>query len=693
MNNFLLFWQKQMPFCKTNSAMKTTARFLVLLAGCIGWVSSHGQQAKSPVQLGDQYFAAGEYYTAAHLYGQFLNPSKKQKTTSDFPLYTKGRRVPATSKGVSRTAILFKQAESYRLANYWNEAAVIYKEFAEKYPAEYPDALYWHAVSERSLGNYSSAEESLKKYLSGTAATRYKEAAEKEQQTLVYIRQQLARPDSILIKTYKLDAPGSNEKGLFAPAHIGGNQFLISSTQTDSAQVNGINPHHSRLFYATLNNGSLEAMTPAGIPANSPADNLGAATISADGKYLYFSQWKKEKGRTVSSVYYSVKESSGWSQPTLLSSLNANGYSSKQPFCSKDGKYLFFASDKPGGAGGFDIWYALLKTDGTTGEPVNAGTIINTSGDEQAPFYHNSSTTLVFSSNARAGMGGYDLYTAKGSEINWKMPENLGHPVNSSRDDIYFFAPENAGLLSNAIFSSDRGTGCCLETYAISKAAKSRQLSGVLRDCKDNTPVANAEVVLKDAGGKIWRTTTDADGRYLFSIGSDIYENLVFTINKELYTESVSPLKISNTDESDFLTDKLTSADVCIEKKPEPPKLVIKAEDVVTVYFDFDRSRLERPALNKLDSIYNVMVEYPAATIQISGYTDGRGSEEYNQKLSDRRARACADYLVKKGIDASRISFVSFGACCPVEMELINGRDNPDGRSRNRRALINVKKE
>ena len=93
-----------------------------------------------------------------------------------------------------------------------------------------------------------------------------------------------------------------------------------------------------------------------------------------------------------------------------------------------------------------------------------------------------------------------------------------------------------------------------------------------------------------------------------------------------------------------------------------------------------------------MDSIYRVMAEDPSVTIQISGYTDGLGSAVYNQKLSDKRAKACADYLIKKGIKASRVTLVSFGSCCPVEMELINGRDNPDGRSKNRRALINVKK-
>jgi len=116
-------------------------------------------------------------------------------------------------------------------------------------------------------------------------------------------------------------------------------------------------------------------------------------------------------------------------------------------------------------------------------------------------------------------------------------------------------------------------------------------------------------------------------------------------------------------------------------------------ENVVTLYFDFDKNILKDREKQVLDSIYNVLLEANTTTIQISGYTDGLGTEQYNNKLSDRRAKACADYLIKKGIDKARISFVSFGKCCPIEMELINGRDNPDGRVKNRRALINISKE
>ncbi|MBS1608775.1 MAG: OmpA family protein [Bacteroidetes bacterium] len=649
-------------------------------------------QKNGPLQLADQYFAAGDYYTAANLYKQYLNPSKKLTSGTDFPLNVKRRRAGGGNKNISRNDILFKQAESYRLANYWVEAAATYKEYINKNDTRLTEALYWYAVCQRSIGNYAAAEESLNKVIvSAGANSSYRTDAQTELQTLKYIRKEIARPDSILVTLRKLNIPGSNDKGAFAVTQVNGNQFLVSSTEPDSTQTKGINPYHSHLFYATLNNGSLTNMNPVDFPDQSIKDNQGAASISKDGKYIYFSQWKRINGKTVSAIYYSVKQSKGWSEPVLLPLVNVNGYSSKQPFCSTDGKYIFFASDRPGGSGKFDIWYAELKADGTTGKPVNLGTEVNTGGDEQSPFYHNSSSTLVFSSNGRQGLGGYDLFSAKGSEATWAAPQNLGYPVNSSRDDLYFFSDEKNGLLTDAIFSSDRGTGCCLETYTISKRAKMKLLRGTVRDCKDNNPVANAIVSLKDATGNIKEDTTDADGRYDFEGIKDSYHDLALMITKNDYKDAISMLKIKDTDESDLLIDKLINTDLCIDKIEK--KLVIKAENVVSVYFDFDKSILKPAAISKLDSIYNVLTEFTAATIQISGYTDGLGSEAYNKKLSDRRARACADYLVKKGIDSSRVSFESFGACCPVEMEKINGRDNPDGRSLNRRALINIKKD
>ena len=142
-------------------------------------------------------------------------------------------------------------------------------------------------------------------------------------------------------------------------------------------------------------------------------------------------------------------------------------------------------------------------------------------------------------------------------------------------------------------------------------------MTGSLFDCGDNTPLADAQVILKDGYGKTWKTTTNANGKYSFEIGNEDHEPLTLSASKESYLDTTFSSKVENIDESDLLIDKLTNSDLCIEKKPEPkpePVLVIKAEDVVTVYFDFDKSLLKQEALNKLNSIYNVM--------KISGYDD-----------------------------------------------------------------------
>jgi outer membrane protein OmpA-like peptidoglycan-associated protein len=370
----------------------------------------------------------------------------------------------------------------------------------------------------------------------------------------------------------------------------------------------------------------------------------------------------------------------------LLASVNQEGYNSKQPFCTPDGRYLFFSSDRPGGSGKYDIWYAPLLEDGKTGAAVNAGAVINTPGDEQAPFYQESGHTLVFSSNGRLGMGGYDLFSTIGFGQEWNTPENLGHPVNSSRDDIYFFAPEHTSLLANAMFSSDRGADCCFNTYRVAKEEKKKYVTGIIMDCISKEPLGDVEISVKDPAGETRIIKTGADGQYEIALtGPEDQYRLSLTRN--LYKEKTGELSISSIDESGWLTDILTAESICLEKK-----LVIKPENVVTVFFDFDRSELRERAVVVLDSIYQVLMEDTLATIQISGYTDGLGTVEYNKKLSDRRASACAGYLMAKGIDSTRISFESFGACCPIEMEIINGRDNAEGRSKNRRALINISK-
>lgn len=662
------------------------SKLLLLLASLICMQQVQSQSDKN-YRLAEEYFAAGEYLTAATLYEQYLHPSGKNQSGSDFPLFASRHTQVKSARPVNKLDVLYKQAESYRLAHYWQQASDRYRQCFEKDKSKYATALYWYATSQRSIGNYNEAEQSLHDFLRINTDSWHKTEAQKELATLHLIRQQLSKPDSILYTIKKINALLSHEKGAYAPFITPGGDLFFTSAVTDSLTKPGINPYHNRLFRAEYGDNDLQNIQPVEIAGIDESLHQSIGSLSPDGRFLYFTQWKKENGKNISAIYLARKDGSSWSNPVKLAHINVDHFSSRQPFFSPDGKYLYFASDRPGGYGRFDIWLAPLLKDGTTEAAFNAGTVINTPDEEQSPFYHTGTNTLVFSSDRSVGMGGYDLYAAKGKENAWELPVNLGHPVNSSRDDLYFFAGANEDLLTNAIVSSDRGSDCCMEMYTITKSPKHKKLKGSIRDCRTQEPMAGAEVVLKSETGDSLVAITDEKGSYQFDLQHKI-ANPYLQVTKPLYKTSSEPVGISSVDESEWLTDIMMSAPICLEKK-----LVIKVENVVTVYFDFDKSDLKDRGRDQLDSIYTILNENIVATLQISGYTDGLGSVEYNKRLSDRRAKSCADYLISKGIDAARISFESFGACCPIEMELINGRDNPDGRSKNRRALINISRE
>lgn len=673
MKNLIAFLQKQ-----------RTLHIMGLAFLCSIFILPVNAQRKepSPLKLADDSFTAGNYYTAAKLYDQFLNPPKPKKEVSDFPLNSKHNQTTVLTGTTSRVAILYKQADAYRMANYYNEAAALYKECIEKDPLSFAGAWYWLAVCYHRLDNFTEAENAIIKY-KGTGDTKYSDQAEDISNSISFIHNQMQRKDSILFRVMKLSSAIINEKGLFAPVAAGSDQYFFTSTYTDSLKVNGINPYHNRLYKTALNGSTLQPLELINIESAETINQV-TGSLSPDRNTLYFTQWTNENGKLLSSLFNSTRNGDSWSKPASLSILNISSSNNKHPFISADGNTIFFASDRSGGYGQFDIWYAPVNDDGSIGNAVNAGSAVNTAADEGTPFYHSSSNTLVFSSNKTGGMGGYDLYEAHGSIADgWQVAENIGYPLNSSRDDRYFIAQENKSLLADVLFSSDRGSSCCLETYMLNKAPKQKTVTGIVRNKRSMLPIAGAELSWTEPDGTTKKVITGSDGIYHFELEGIPEKQL--TITRPTYKELSTGITIAGTDESDLLVNALTATDIYLEKK-----LVLKPENVVTVYFDFDKYNLKTDEQGKMDSVYNILAEDLTAIIQISGYTDGLGTEEYNKILSDRRASTCAMFLIEKGIDSTRISFESFGACCPVEMELINGRDNAEGRSKNRRALINI---
>src|SRR5258705_1306346 len=203
---------------KTNLSIQRSVFLMVIFIISLQATSQVDQR----IAKADKYYDAGEYFTAAGLYGQFLNPPKKEIPKANFPLNTR-RYGQGGGSIVDKYDIIYKQAESYRLANYWQEAAAKYKECFEKDFTKYMDAFYWYAVCQRSLGKYAATEEYLNRFLKASASNdTLKHYAEKELQTVQFIRQQLARPDSVLFTIKKTQNNFSHEKGIFALNNING---------------------------------------------------------------------------------------------------------------------------------------------------------------------------------------------------------------------------------------------------------------------------------------------------------------------------------------------------------------------------------------------------------------------------------------------------------------------------------------
>ncbi|HRQ51272.1 MAG TPA: OmpA family protein, partial [Agriterribacter sp.] len=366
------------------------------------------------------------------------------------------------------------------------------------------------------------------------------------------------------------------------------------------------------------------------------------------------------------------------------------GSNSAQPFITTDGKYLLFSSNREGSIGKYDIWYASLDSNFNALLVTNAGNIVNTAGDEMAPSYHQTSRTLLFSSNGHVGMGGYDIFSAKGDFqlSNWNKPVNAGKPINSSKDDLYFISTDEDNLWNTGWLSSDRATDCCLELFAV-RQDNAQFISGSVTDCSSSRPLAGVALTIKDPkdGKVLLRQQTGSDGNYSFGLKNS--SRFEITAEKEGYHTANESYKVY----FDTGADSVSNNNICLSLITPPVtdaegyKL---SESATLAKFAFNQSALGNTSFHELDSLAALMHQFPSLIIEVGGYTDGRGSEAYNLRLAQKRVDACIGYLVKKGISKKRLVGKAYGECCPLEPEKINGKDNPSARERNRRVEYRV---
>lgn len=333
-------------------------------------------------------------------------------------------------------------------------------------------------------------------------------------------------------------------------------------------------------------------------------------------------------------------------------------YSVGHPALSPDGKWLFFASDMPGGYGAADLYVVAIADDGTMNTPQNLGPKINTIGNELFPFFTNG--ILYFSSDGHYGWGDLDVYESKFSGgMNFSEPRNLGAPINSNKDDFSYIIDAKG---TYGYFSSNRAGGKGdddIYYFTKGKPVCNEYITGKVTGIKSKLPIEGATVKAYDAFGDLISTaTTDANGYYKLTVPCDKKIKAIAT--KTGY--STEEREVVTKDKNDFeipdINFELSKYDDLVEKDKKGEEKII----INPIFFEFDKWNIGKQAAEELDKVVFVLQKFPDVKIKIESHTDSRGKDDYNMKLSDNRAKSTQTYILSKGIDPARIeSAVGFG--------------------------------
>lgn len=357
-------------------------------------------------------------------------------------------------------------------------------------------------------------------------------------------------------------------------------------------------------------------------------------------------------------------------------------FSMGHPAMSADGKILYFVSDMPGGFGGKDIYYCEKIDDNNWSTPKNCGNNINSDSNEVFPFI-DTRGTLYFSSNGHSGMGGLDLFSATGMKDSWSVPENLKYPLNSPKDDftIYFTQPGISGYLAS---NRDGGVGMDdIYSFAASPP-KNLILSVITREKLDENTLRilpGVELAIKNIdNNEVRKIPVRSTGQIHTMIDCNARYEIVGT--KEGYFTQAQTITTNCVSKHDTVVVELIFDKIVIDKP-----IVIK-----NIYYDFDKWNIRPDAAVELNKIVLILLQNPNIDIELGSHTDSRGSDSYNQILSQRRAESAVAYIIGNGIDQSRIKAKGYGESVPVNKCTNGAKCSEEEFQMNRRTEFKVTK-
>ena len=582
--------------------------------------------ADMAVKKGDKFYALGEYFDAATQYKKAYSQTPPKERT------LRGQRA-------------LKMAECYRRINYTQKAIAAYRN-AIRYGQT--DSLTNLHLAQQLMknGNYKEAVGFWQ------LAIEEQGARGKGQENTIIARNGLLSAQKAAewkkegsAYTVKRENLFNSRRAEYSPV-LGGENFDVlyfSSTrnQAKGDELSGITgTKNADIFYAQKDDkGKWQKPVAIDTELNSD-DDEGACCLSPDGRTMYLTQCKTDPDYPrFATIVTSQRSDAAWSKATELKLTRDTLSAYAHPAVSPDGQWLYFASNMPGGLGGYDIWRVRLTTSGVGGVE-NVGAPVNTPGDELFPTFRPNGD-LYFSSDGHEGMGGLDIYYIEHQDSSLHHP---GYPLNSQGDD---FGMTFEGLKNQGFFSSNRGDGKGWDhIYSFYNPEIIQTVKGWVYE-QEGYELTDAVVYMVGNDGTNLKLSVKGDGSFTQEIKAGVDYVLLGTCKGFLNHQE--QLRVEPVSESEEYVLQFPLASITA------PVLIDN------IFYDFDKATLRPESTEALDKLVQLLQENPNVTIELSAHTDYKGSAEYNKRLSQRRAEAVVRYLTEHGIENERLTPVGYG--------------------------------
>ncbi len=530
--------------------------------------------------------------------------------------------------------ILYRIGQGYQFRLQFNKAVEYYNQFFSKYTGK--EKKEWQEAAKKRIQECADGKDLIKNFVGGMVVN-------------------IKNVNSKYIDHSPLIT--NDEQTLF---------FTSRRPSADFVDVDEAGRAYENIYIAKKNEkGIWQEAINIGAPISSKNNNATIG-LSPDGHKLYIYYGRKNNG----DIYVSEFKDSAWSVPSALPAPINTKYQETAISFSPDGKLVYFVSNRPNGIGEKDIWVADITKDGKYENAKPLSATINTIYNERAVFVHPDGKTMYFSSEGHKTMGGFDIFkSTKDEKGEWGVPENIGYPINTAGDDVFFVPSlDNKRAYFSSLKLNSKGEQD-IYMYVFPELAEKNLIviKGTIRD-ESTKKIIPANIIFKNEAGKKLEIKSDPEtGEYSVSIPKNKnYELSVESLGYTTLEESINP----HADETkDFLLSM--KGEVLSNCKP----IVLE-----NIWFDFDKSNLKSASFNELDSLAAFLSTCTRYNVEIGGHTCTAGSKSYNYFLSKKRAQSVVDYLIKKGVDAKRLTSQGYGPDKPI-----SDNSTRAGRIKNRR--------